>query len=231
MTSPGRTSPNRAGPDPTAASLNSVYEENFRYVWRCLKSLGVPDSQLDDAAQEVFMVVNNKLAEFDGSSNIRTWLYAIALRVARRARRSSAEHARRFVSSDPSADLADSPQNQSPLFRADMRLDVEKQERLQLARRALGTLDETKREIFVLMCIEGLSAPEVVRILGVPLNTVYSRLRTARQAFLVAAAELEHASSSAIRLKGAIPSDENLESANSESEALASPAHRARGET
>src|SRR6266567_4077522 len=71
------------------ADLSAVYETHFRYVWRCLRSLGVHDAQLDDALQDVFVVVQRKLADFDGGADLRTWLYAIALRIARKYRERS----------------------------------------------------------------------------------------------------------------------------------------------
>jgi RNA polymerase sigma-70 factor (ECF subfamily) len=66
--------------------LSAVYEAHFRYVWRCLRSLGVHDAHLEDALQDTFMVVQRRLGEFDGSAQLRTWLYAIALRIARKYR-------------------------------------------------------------------------------------------------------------------------------------------------
>jgi RNA polymerase sigma-70 factor, ECF subfamily len=58
--------------------------------------------------------------------------------------------------------------------------------RLEIAKQALEALDESKREVFVLSEIEQLSAPEISAITGVPLNTVYSRLRVAKQTFAAA---------------------------------------------
>src|SRR3954471_8083897 len=68
------------------ASLADVYEAHFAYVYRCLRHLGVHEPQLDDATQDVFVVVHDKLHAFDGRSAITTWLYAIVIRVARRYR-------------------------------------------------------------------------------------------------------------------------------------------------
>src|SRR3954468_3800787 len=73
-------------PATPAPDLSAVYEAHFRYVWRCLRSLGVDDAVLDDALQDVFVVVQRRLAEFDGGAELRTWLYAIALRIARKYR-------------------------------------------------------------------------------------------------------------------------------------------------
>lgn len=155
-------------------SIAVVYEEHFRYVWRCLRGLGVREASLDDALQDVFLVVQRRLQEFDGRGELRTWLYAIALRVAHkywsRAHKDSARAAEPELaeSAAPSADLEQG---------------AEQKQRLELARAALSALDDDKRTVFVLARIEQMSAPEIAQVLGIPLNTVYSRLRLAREAF------------------------------------------------
>ena len=168
-------------------SVADVYAAHFKYVWRCLRSLGVPDAALDDALQEVFLVVQRKLETFDGACDTKTWLYAIVLRIARRSRTEAARHAQRFASHESGGDEeALEPSGTA----ADLRSEVEKNERLAIAQRALAGLDDAKREVFVFACIEGMSAPEIATLVGVPLNTVYSRLRAARQAFAEAVALL-----------------------------------------
>src|SRR6185369_9492878 len=72
-----------AEPQAPVLDLATVYEAHFRYV---LRSLGIRDSQLEDALQDVFIVVQRRLPEFDGGAELRTWLYAIALRIARKYR-------------------------------------------------------------------------------------------------------------------------------------------------
>lgn len=156
--------------------VGAVYEAHFRYVWRCLRSLGVRESSLEDALHDVFIVVQRRLQEFDGRAELRTWLYAIALRVARKYR----ERARREPTSLEAAREETPELPASPELNADFVLE---RERLAWARRALSSLDDDKREVFVLARIEQMSAPEIACVLGVPLNTVYSRLRAARIAF------------------------------------------------
>lgn len=185
-TSPTGSIPAAAGVVSAAATatgscahrLDQVYEAHFRYVWRCLKGLGVDPALLDDAAHDVFLVVQRRLPDFDGEqARLTTWLYEIALRVARRYRARGARDGARHVElagDDERAPL----QTPGPSER-----EHERRERLELARAALATLDEAKREAFVLACIEQRSAPEIARITGLPLNTVYSRIRAARQAF------------------------------------------------
>lgn len=164
--------------------VTEVYEAHYRYVWRCLRSLGVREAQLDDALQDVFIVVQRRLAEFDGKVALSTWLYAIALRVARKAR----ERARRDALKTDSGATSDD----APAPNPDAEATLHHNERLLMARAALESLDDDKREVFVLAQVEQMSAPEMARILGVPINTVYSRLRAARQAF---AAEVQRLSS------------------------------------
>lgn len=148
--------------------LGEIYDLHSDYVFRCLRSLGVSPNQLEDAVQDVFMVVHQKLPTFDGACALRTWLYAIVIRVARKKR---AALARSFAEEVDSAGQ-DCTESQAAA-----------KEGLELAHRALSALDRDKREVFVLIEIEQMSAPEVAEVLGLPVNTVYSRLRFARQAF------------------------------------------------
>ncbi|HEV8547545.1 MAG TPA: sigma-70 family RNA polymerase sigma factor [Polyangiaceae bacterium] len=178
---------------PAAESdVDQVYAQHFRYVWRCLRALGVRDVALDDAVHDVFLVVQQKLSHFDGQVAVTTWLYAIALRVARRARATARKDAWRLASA------ADETGGDAALVTPDAlalsdhpERALERGERLSLARRALDRLDDDKREAFVLSQVEQMSAPEIVEITGLPLNTVYSRVRAARLAFQAEVARLE----------------------------------------
>lgn len=157
-----------ATPEPRV--FEAIYAQHFRGIWRTLRRLGVTDAQLDDAAQDVFVVVHRKLTEFDGRS-LRGWLYAIALRVASDYRR---ERARRVAIPLGEA-LSDSALGPSRI--------LELNESVQLLHALLDQLDDPKRMVFVLGELEQLSAPEIAEALGENLNTVYARLRAARLQF------------------------------------------------
>jgi RNA polymerase sigma-70 factor (ECF subfamily) len=184
-----------AGPMPAEGEreLSRVYADHFRYVFRCLRALGVRDQSIDDAVHDVFLVVQQKLADFDGRHALTTWLYAIALRVARRYRAEAAKHAQRFAVDS----IANHGEDEEPgdllsnaAGKRDIEDELETEQRLAIARRALEALDDDKREAFVLAHVEQMSAPEIVEITGVPLNTVYSRIRAARLAFSAEVARL-----------------------------------------
>lgn len=150
--------------------FDTIYADYFRAIWRTLRRLGVAAAQLDDAAQDVFIVVHRRLSEFDGRS-LRGWLYAIAVRVASDYRRGT--NRRRTV---PLHGLLVDP---AP----DPGQNSELNESVRLLHALLGELSEPKRIVFVLAELEELSAPEIAEALGENLNTVYSRVRAARTEF------------------------------------------------
>jgi RNA polymerase sigma-70 factor, ECF subfamily len=174
--------------DRPGPSVDAVYEEHFRYVWRCLRALGLAGAQVDDAIHDVFLVVQQKLPTFDGGVKVTTWLYAICIRVARRYRWAARKDAWRFAAIDDEPDSSGEP---NPTWQRDPEQAMERGERLSLAQRALERLEDEKREAFVLSQVEQMSAPEIAEIMGVPLNTVYSRIRAAKLAFQAEIRRLE----------------------------------------
>jgi RNA polymerase sigma-70 factor, ECF subfamily len=153
-----------------ALVFESVYAEHFRGVWRTLRRLGVTDAQLDDAAQDVFVVVHRKLAAFDGRS-LRGWLFAIAVRVASDYRRGVTQR-RMLPLHDAVTDPAPDPARWSEL-----------NESVRLLHALLAELPGEQRTVFVLAELEELSVPEIAEALGANLNTVYSQKRAARARF------------------------------------------------
>ena len=160
------SSPKRvAGTAPTRA-LGAVYRQHHKFVWRSLARLGVGDDRLGDAAHDVFMVVARRLDEFEGRSSMKTWLFAIALRVAQSHRRDAARERKRR------ARLGEAP---PPEERPHARADAAR-----LLRDMLLKLDEDKRAVFIMAELEGMTAPEISTVLQIKASTVYSRLRLAR---------------------------------------------------
>src|SRR5687768_11395298 len=129
---PGTAAESRAS-SAERPTLAAVYEANFRYVWRCLRCLGVRDALLDDALQDVFVVVQRKLDDFDGRAELRTWLYAIALRIARKHWTRAHKDSSRMEAVDALAESA----AQAP----DLESATASKQRLSLARAALASLD------------------------------------------------------------------------------------------
>lgn len=153
----------------------ALYRAHFGFVWSTLRRLGVASESLDDAAQETFLVAYRRLPDFEGRSTIRTWLFAIARRVASGHRRRVARRAR---------GLRLLPRSSAVIDDLDEQLDRAQVRDLLLA--FLEELDVDKREAFLLGELEGLSRSEMGAVLEISPNTAYSRLRAAREAFLAA---------------------------------------------
>jgi RNA polymerase sigma-70 factor, ECF subfamily len=165
-----------------ADAFRRMYEAQLDFVWRNLRRLGVSEADVDDKAQEVFVVAHRRFSDFEERGHgPRAWLFQIVLRVASDARR----HKRRHPI-DPDGGVAQDRQSIAP-SQADA-IDIRQQ--LDLLDRALRSIEMGKRAVLVLHEVEEMTAPEVAEVLGIPLNTVYSRLRVARGELEEAIAEL-----------------------------------------
>ena len=159
--------------------FESIYEQHIDFVWQTVRRLGVPQSGLPDAVQEVLVIVHRRLESFDPSRPLRHWLYGICVRVSRREyrtrRRRQPEMLRRATPIEPDSfpDLRSMDPMEAAQHRDGVRLLYE----------LLGLLDAEKREVFVMAELEQMTGPEMMEILELPLNTIYSRLRAARQHF------------------------------------------------
>jgi RNA polymerase sigma-70 factor (ECF subfamily) len=157
-----------------APSFEAVYERYFPYIWRSVQRLGVPTAHTDDVVQEVFIIAHQKMAAFQGRSSIKTWLYGIALRRAR-------VHRARAPLAWQEECLDDAGVRAPDAARPDS--CAEYAEAARVVNTILNGLAHDQREVFVLAELEELSATEIAEVLGVKPNTVYSRLRLAREAF------------------------------------------------
>jgi RNA polymerase sigma-70 factor (ECF subfamily) len=158
-------------------AFESVYQRYFDFVWRSARRLGVNEGAIEDLVQEVFVLVHRQLPGFEGRSKLRTWLYGVVLRVVREHRR------RAFRSNARRVEYATRSRHAEP---CDNALPDEQLAHAQAARILEEVLEEMppdRREVFVMAELEQMSVPEIAAILGDKLNTVYSRLRLAREGF------------------------------------------------
>jgi RNA polymerase sigma-70 factor (ECF subfamily) len=160
------------------APLEAVYRRHHAFVWRSVRRLGVHESAVDDAVHEVFMVALRRLHEFQGRAELRTWLFSIAMHVVRNHRRAEWRHRRRAE-----AFARETAPRGAHASDAYARSDAARQ-----LHRMLAELPEDQRAAFILAELEGLSAPEIAETLGANVNTIYTRIRVARQRMHEAAA-------------------------------------------
>jgi RNA polymerase sigma-70 factor (ECF subfamily) len=159
---------------PSELSFEAVYRAHFDFVWRTLRRLGVSEADAPDAAQEVFLVVHRRLAEFEGRAKLTTWLFRMCFRVA--SDHSRRAHVRREVNNDAALEAFTDPGG-------DAEQRTAQQDDLRLLEAALSTMSLEHRTVFVLFELEGLTSVEIAELLELPLGTVYSRLRRARALF------------------------------------------------
>ena len=137
-------------------TLEALYRDYHGFVCRSLLRMAVPSRALEDAVHDTFMVAARRLQEFEGRASLRSWLFAIAVRVAQAERRDRARAQRK---------------EERLRNTAAQRTTLDPTPR-----------HEAASELQALMAeLEGKTAPEIADELGVKLATVYSRLRLARQ--------------------------------------------------
>lgn len=163
--------------DGAVPAFDDVYAAHVAFVWRVLRTFGVPEAQIEDAVQDVFVVVYRRLGEWQGKAAITTWLFAIARRVASSHRRRAGKRTEPLPDKLVDELVDDRPGGGDPFA------EMSRTQAAATVFAILEELDPDKRIVFALVELEQLSVPEVARMLDLNLNTAYSRLRLARHAF------------------------------------------------
>jgi RNA polymerase sigma-70 factor (ECF subfamily) len=164
----------------SASALRGLVQEHYDFIWRLLARLNVSGPEVDDAAQQVFMVLVSRDGLTIKVGSERAFLYGVALRVAKEFRRKTLSQLN-HISPDPE-------------FLVDRTHDVEAvAERSQARRqldRILEQMPDNLKEAFILFELEDMTVPQIADLLAIPTGTVASRLRRARALFQKAVTEL-----------------------------------------
>jgi RNA polymerase sigma-70 factor (ECF subfamily) len=150
--------------------VRDLYQAELQPVRKFLRRLGAPLAHLDDLVHDVFITAYQRISTFDRSRRARPWLFAIALRRYWSFNQRASLH--REIHQEATWVEAGGPSAPELLAGHEERA---------ILMRALDTLDLERRAVFVMHEIDGLTAPEIAESLEIPLNTVYSRLRRARE--------------------------------------------------
>jgi RNA polymerase sigma-70 factor (ECF subfamily) len=175
-----------SGPDPASPaqrvegvpmerSFQRLYEEHASMVWRGLLRLGVPETAVEDAVQDVFLVVHRREGDFQARSSVRTWIYGIVVRVAKDHRRAALRHRRRLSEVERLSTLPEP--STSPAEHA------ERQQAARIVGRVLARMPDAQREVLVLVELMDLSTAEAADALGCSLRTSQRLLGRARESF------------------------------------------------
>jgi RNA polymerase sigma-70 factor (ECF subfamily) len=164
-----------------AAKLDfrTMFELEMGYVMRTLRRLSVAPGDVEDMAHEVFLAAHGQLDRYDPSRPLKPWLFGFAFRIASHYRR-KAKRETPLLDVDEVRDAGDAP---------DALLDKERKRRIVLG--ALDSIELSRRAVFVLHELDGFTCQEIAKSLDVPIGTVYSRLRLAREDFSAAIHRLQ----------------------------------------
>src|SRR5512138_3462850 len=152
--------------------LRELLTEHHAFVWRSLRRLGVPEGDVEDASQQVFLVAHRRLGDIMPDRE-RSFLFQTALRVAADWRRA---HKRRCE--DAGAELPEVPDAS-----ANPEEQIDQRRQRALLDRVLAAMPMELRAVFVLFELEEMTMLEIATMSDLPPGTVASRLRRARQAF------------------------------------------------
>lgn len=159
-------------PSKASQAFDELYRRYADFVWRSLSRLGVHESQIDDAVQDVFIVMHRRLGDLRSDTSPKAFCFAVAMRVAQAYRRSARRKGATPLDTSGLADLRSSPFDETARAQAERVLQG-----------FLGALDSERRAVFLMAELEEMTAPEISQELRVNLSTVYTRLRAARQRF------------------------------------------------
>jgi RNA polymerase sigma-70 factor (ECF subfamily) len=168
-------------PESADAEFVALFREHVRYLWKSFARLGVAASEREDLVQETFVAVHRHLHERDPERPMRPWLFGFAFRIAlahKRRKRTTSEIPTETACLEERRDSA-----------RDVGKALDARDAHVIVHAALARLTDDQRAVFVLHELDGAAAPEIADALGIPLNTVYSRLRVARERFRAALAD------------------------------------------
>lgn len=156
-----------------AQSATELFRQHARFIARFVVRYGVDVVDVDDVVQEVFLIAHGHGGYRPGPAKPRSWLAAIAVRIASSHRRKLRARAFSRGGSEP-VELAasDAP---SPEVR------VELDDEMLRLHAALRTLPPEHRLTFILFELEDEPCSSIAAVTGVPIGTVHSRLHVARR--------------------------------------------------
>jgi len=153
-------------------AFEEIYKTFFGYVSNVAFRIVGGTEDAEEITQDVFMKIYHHLKDFKFQSSLSTWVYRIMVNSALNYVKKEAQKKRNVPYID---ELSSQPQEPSLANR-------EYQEKL--VNELLGALNPDQRAVIVLRSIEGLSYEEIAQSLQIPLNTVRSRIKRARETML-----------------------------------------------
>lgn len=161
------------------AAFTELVSRYARKVFRLARHITQNDQDAEDVLQETFLKAYSRLDQFQGNSKFYTWLVRIGvnealMRLRRRKGNQTVSLDDELETSDGSIprDIASEDSDPEETYgREELRESLE---------RAIDSLAETYRAVFLLRDVEGFSTEETAQMLGLSVSAVKSRLLRAR---------------------------------------------------
>lgn len=169
-----------SSPPSSPERIAALVRQNYGFVWRLLRRLGLREGDADDAAQQVFLAASARLSDIEPERE-RSFLYGVALHVGSRARRSQGR--RREEPLEAAGEREAREPNAEQM--------LQQRQARELLDALLDEMPEELRVVFVLFELEELSTPQIAELCEIPVGTAASRLRRARQDFEERVARVE----------------------------------------
>lgn len=166
-----------------AAAFDALIAERSGEVYGLLYRLTENSEDARDLTQETFLRAFQSIGQFRGDSDLRTWIYRIAINQARNRWRWWRRR-RRDVTISLDSESAHGKQPLIESLRSELDKSPEQEtlahERERALRKALRSLSLSYRETVILRDIEGFTYEEIAETLGISVGTVKSRLARGR---------------------------------------------------
>lgn len=165
-----------SSPKPENACLEA-FDRELDYVFETLQRLGAGANEIEDLAQEVFVVLHRHWATLDTTRSLRPYLFGVAFRIVCATRRRRSRETP-YASLD-TEDRAAGPEK-----------TLQSKESIALLTAALARVPLPRRAVVVLHDLDGVPVAEIARTLSITRFGAYTRLRKARKELAAAVRRL-----------------------------------------
>lgn len=173
---------------PESACIDA-FEAELDYVFSTLQRLGTAPSEIEDLAQEIFMVLHRNWTSLDTSRPLRPYLFGVAFRIACAHRRRRGREI-----PYPALDAEDGAPRPDGLLQS--------KESITLLLSALESVPMVRRAVVVMHDLDGVAIVDVARTLAISRFGAYARLRKGRRELAAAVRRLSKATARATVSEG-----------------------------
>lgn len=157
-----------------AVDLGALFDEHASFLVRVVARMVGTNDRAEDVVQRAFLIAHRKGLPPGDADKARAWMYRVCMNEVRHERRSVARRLRLAsrVSQEPTPTTASEPD-----------AALESATQVRQVRSVVDKLPSAQKEVFVLYELEEMTGTQISKLLDVPENTVWSRLRLARARF------------------------------------------------